>query len=124
MSLAAELDPRLLHQADWPATAALLQTGHDHGHDMAAATRTILKEAPLGQLPAQDLRYRLLAHLNIPIEEPPPPRQRHPQRFVLKNANPINPTRQPARRPRRRANDRADQTPQNLRESCPASGVD
>ena len=27
--------------------------------------------APLGALPAQDLRYRLLAHLDIPIDEPP-----------------------------------------------------
>ena len=93
-ALAAELDPRLLHQADWPATAALLQAGHDHGHDIAATARAIVNQAPLGGLPAQDLRYRLLAHLDIPIEEPPPPAARaqvstHSQK---QHAPPISPT--------------------------------
>ena len=102
-ALAAELDPRLLHQADWPATAALLQTGHNHGHDMAAATRTILNEAPLGQLPAQDLRYRLLAHLDIPIEEPPPSAAKtHPTiRPEKREPHQPNPTTSPAPAPRR-----------------------
>ncbi len=37
--LARELDPRLLEQGDWPATAAMLQQAHEQGHDVGAATR-------------------------------------------------------------------------------------
>jgi len=39
---------------------------------MAAKVRAIVKIAPLGALPALDLRFRLLAQLDIPIDEPPP----------------------------------------------------
>ena len=39
---------------------------------MAATVRAIVKDTPLGELPAQDLRYRLLAQLDIPLDEPPP----------------------------------------------------
>ena len=102
-ALAAELDPRLLHQADWPATAALLQAGHNHGHDMAAAARAIVNEAPLGGLPAQDLRYRLLAHLDIPIDEPPPAAAKTPTaiRHEKPEAHQPNPTTAPTPAPRR-----------------------
>jgi DNA primase len=54
--LAAELDPRLVHQGDWPALASLMQDAHAQGHDVAAATRALAGESPLGELPAQDLR--------------------------------------------------------------------
>ena len=30
----AELDPRLVEQRDWPATAAMLQQAHEQGHDV------------------------------------------------------------------------------------------
>jgi DNA primase catalytic core len=63
--LAIELDPRLTQQADWPALAALMQHAHSEGHDIPAATRRLLADRPLGHLPAQDLRYRLVASLNI-----------------------------------------------------------
>ena len=112
-TLAAELDPRLLHQADWPATAALLQAGHDHGHDVAAAARAIVKQAPLGGLPAQDLRYRLLDHLDIPIEEPPPAMAKTPTAIVMRSPNP---SAQPDNRPDARAaalTDSANQTAPN-----------
>jgi DNA primase catalytic core len=98
-TLAAELDPRLLHQTDWPATAALLQAGHNHGHDIAAAARAIVSNAPLGALPAQDLRYRLLAHLDIPLHEPPPqpPKPSTPGDKLKTPAHQINPTPTPTR---------------------------
>jgi hypothetical protein len=61
--LAGRVDPRLLRQGDWPALAQLLQTVHDQGHDVAAITRSLVTATPLNDLPAQDLRYRLMAHL-------------------------------------------------------------
>jgi DNA primase catalytic core len=69
--LAAELDPRLVHQGDWPALAALMQDAHSQGHDVATATRTLVAEEPLGELPAQDLRYRLVARLDVDIDDSP-----------------------------------------------------
>lgn len=66
--LARELDPRLLEQGDWPATAAMLQQAHEQGHDVDAATRGLIAEKPLGDSPARDLRYRIVSHLEIPID--------------------------------------------------------
>ncbi|GAA1149644.1 MobF family relaxase [Nocardioides aquiterrae] len=65
--LARELDPRLLEQGDWPATAAMLQEAHDQGHDVDAATRGLVAEKPLGDSPARDLRYRFVSRLEIPF---------------------------------------------------------
>ena len=66
--LARELDPRLLEQGDWPATAAMLQQAHEQGHDVGAATRAIVTEKPLSDNPARDLRYRIVSRLQIPID--------------------------------------------------------
>ena len=66
--LARELDPRLLEQGDWPATAAMLQQAHEQGHDVGAATRGLVAEKPLGDSPARDLRYRIVSRLEIPID--------------------------------------------------------
>ena len=66
--LARELDPRLLEQGDWPATAGMLQQAHQQGHDVVAATRAIVAEKPLGDSPARDLRYRIVSRLAIPID--------------------------------------------------------
>ncbi|MEV5003832.1 MobF family relaxase [Nocardioides sp. LML1-1-1.1] len=66
--LARELDPRLLEQGDWPATAAMLQQAHEQGHDVDAATRGLVAEKPLGDSPARDLRYRIVSRLEIPID--------------------------------------------------------
>ena len=70
--LARELDPRLLEQGDWPATAAMLQQVHDQGHDVGAATRAIVAENPLGDSPARDLRYRIVSLLEMPIDTTSP----------------------------------------------------
>ncbi|MGD9961930.1 MobF family relaxase [Nocardioides sp.] len=67
-SLARELDPRLLEQGDWPATAARLQQAQDQGHDVNATTRALLAERPLSDSPARDLRYRLVARLELPVD--------------------------------------------------------
>ncbi len=66
--LARELDPRLLEQGDWPATAAMLQQAHEQGHDVGAATRALVAEAPLGDSPARDLRYRIVSRLDVTID--------------------------------------------------------
>ncbi|KQZ72192.1 MobF family relaxase [Nocardioides sp. Root151] len=66
--LARELDPRLLEQGDWPATAAMLQEAHEQGHDVGAATRGLVAEKPLGDSPARDLRYRIVSRLELPID--------------------------------------------------------
>ncbi|WP_036490578.1 MobF family relaxase [Nocardioides sp. CF8] len=65
--LAREVDPRLVEQCDWPATAAMLQQAHEQGHDVGAATRALVAEAPLGDSPARDLRYRIVSRLRLPI---------------------------------------------------------
>jgi hypothetical protein len=72
-ALAGQLDQRLLRQGDWPALAQLLQQVHDQGHDVATITRSLLSTAPLNDLPAQDLRYRLVAHLGLSVDLRQPP---------------------------------------------------
>jgi hypothetical protein len=67
-ALADELDTRLITEPDWPATAALLQDAHDQGHDVAAATRAIASDQPLGDQPARDLRYRLVSRVDVTID--------------------------------------------------------
>jgi DNA primase len=71
-ALAGQLDQRLLRQADWPALAQLMQRIDDQGHDVAAITRVVTR-TPLNDLPAQDLRYRLAAHLDLGDDLQPPP---------------------------------------------------
>ncbi len=66
--LARELDPRLLEQCDWPATAAMLQQAHERGHDIGAVTGAIVAETPLGDSPTRDLRYRLVSRIPLPID--------------------------------------------------------
>jgi len=67
-SLAAELDPRLVDQRDWPVTAQILQEAHAQGNDVATAARTLVREAPLGERPARDLRYRLVSRLDVTVD--------------------------------------------------------
>jgi hypothetical protein len=69
-ALASQLDQRLLRQGDWPALAQLMQQVHDQGHDVAAITQAVTR-TPLNDLPAQDLRYRLVAHLNLSVDPHP-----------------------------------------------------
>jgi DNA primase catalytic core len=71
--LAGQLDERLLKQGDWPALAQLIQKVHDQGHDAAAITRGLITATPLNDLPAQDLRYRLVAHLGLSVDPHQPP---------------------------------------------------
>jgi DNA primase len=71
-ALADQLDQRLLRQGDWPALAQLIQQVHDQGHDAAAITRALITITPLNDLPAQDLRYRLVAHLGVSVDLPRP----------------------------------------------------
>ena len=74
-ALAHELDPRLVDEPDWPATAAMLQQAHEAGHDIPAATRAMVTETPLGSSPARDLRYRITATFDPTAsnnESPPP----------------------------------------------------
>jgi hypothetical protein len=71
-ALASQLDQRLLRQADWPALAQLMQKVDDQGHDLDAITRAVTR-TPLNDLPAQDLRYRLVAHLDLDVDLPRPP---------------------------------------------------
>ncbi|MDO9497331.1 MAG: toprim domain-containing protein, partial [Nocardioides sp.] len=63
--LARELDPRLVEQGDWPATAAMLQQAHEQGHDVSGATRALVADAPLGDSPARELRYRLVRQVGL-----------------------------------------------------------
>ena len=74
-ALAYELDARLVDEPDWPATATMLQQAHEAGHDIPAATRAMVTEAPLGGSPARDLRYRIVASLDVTtdVNESPPP---------------------------------------------------
>jgi hypothetical protein len=71
-ALAGQLDQRLLRQGDWPALAQLMQSVDDQGHDVAALARAVTR-TPLNDLPAQDLRYRLAAHLDLgdDLQRPP-----------------------------------------------------
>jgi DNA primase catalytic core len=61
--LARGLNARLVGQRDWPATAAMLDLVHQAGHDVHTLTRLLVNHTPLGESPAQDLRYRLLGYL-------------------------------------------------------------
>ncbi|KQU67367.1 MobF family relaxase [Phycicoccus sp. Root101] len=70
-ALALEIDPRLSSQADWPALAAMMQLAHQDGHDVAATVRRLVENEPLSDLPAQDLRYRLVAALPLDIAAAP-----------------------------------------------------
>ena len=72
--LALQLDPRLVEQGDWPATAAMLQQAHEQGHDVGAATRALVDEAPLGDRPARDLRYRIVSRLKVGVNADEAPR--------------------------------------------------
>jgi DNA primase catalytic core len=71
-ALAGQLDQRLLRQGDWPALAQLMQRVDDQGHDVAAIIRAVTR-TPLNDLPAQDLRYRLAAHLDLGDDQQRPP---------------------------------------------------
>jgi DNA primase len=71
-ALAGQLDQRLPRQGDWPALAQLMQNIDDQGHDVAAITRAVTR-TPLNDLPAQDLRYRLVAHLDLGVHLGRPP---------------------------------------------------
>jgi len=48
-----------------------MQDAHSQGHDVSAAARTLVAEEPLGELPAQDLRYRPVARLDLNLDDPP-----------------------------------------------------
>ena len=71
-TLADQIDRRLVHQTDWPALAELMQSSHNHGHDIAAITKHLVATNPLNDLPAQDLRYRLAAQLDLRADPHPP----------------------------------------------------
>jgi hypothetical protein len=71
-ALASQLDQRLPRQGDWPALAQLMQRVDDQGHDVGAITRAVTR-TPLNDLPAQDLRYRLVAHLDLGVDLSRPP---------------------------------------------------
>jgi DNA primase catalytic core len=100
--LAREVDPRIVDQPDWPATAALIQEAHDHGHDVAAATRSMVAEAPLDDTPARDLRYRLVSRLDVTFETDQTPRApqntENPQRTRDPDVRPKTPSRRGTRR--------------------------
>jgi DNA primase len=79
-ALASEIDPRLASEADWPALAAMMQLAHNDGHDVPATVRRLVEDEPLADLPAQDLRYRLVATLPIDVApSAPPAAAAHPQ---------------------------------------------
>ena len=69
-ALARSLSPRLPAQRDWPATAEMIQQIHDAGHDVAALSHQLVAQAPLGENPAQDLRYRLVGYLPDAQQDP------------------------------------------------------
>jgi conjugative relaxase-like TrwC/TraI family protein len=73
VALSTELDPRLLTQRDWPVLANIMQIAHDQGHDVPAVARQLVAESPLNELPAQDLRYRLYAAIDLPLRDSPAP---------------------------------------------------
>ncbi|MDN5805259.1 MAG: hypothetical protein L0H26_11845, partial [Microlunatus sp.] len=62
---ADSVDPRLVEQSDWKALAMMLDEATAQGHDVASAVRELVGAQPLGELPAQDLRYRLVAKLDL-----------------------------------------------------------
>ena len=70
--LAHEIDPRLTEQSDWPALAEMLQVADAAGHDVTELTRRLVVDSPLREMPAQDLRYRLVIELPEPAAPSPP----------------------------------------------------
>jgi hypothetical protein len=50
-----------------------MQRIHEQGHDVAAVTRSLLTTAPLNDLPAEDLRCRLVAQLDLGVDPHPNP---------------------------------------------------
>ncbi|MEP7333072.1 MAG: MobF family relaxase [Terracoccus sp.] len=102
LPLGQELDPRLGQQGDWPALAAMLHQGHLEGHDVASLTRRLVAQEPLGEHPAQDLRYRLAVNLPAGADLPgDPPAQPIRGGAKEQRRNPTAPGRAPAARPRR-----------------------
>jgi hypothetical protein len=90
-TLADQIDPRLTTQSDWPALADMLQTANDAGHDVPTLTRRLVTHAPLGQVPAQELRYRLVATL---------PETAQPPSLVEENVALVAPRRADRKQPR------------------------
>ena len=82
--LARAADPRLVTQDDWPALEQLMQDAHDRGHDVPAATRLLTDSGPLGSQPAQELRYRLVGHLDLETTTPPIVTRRVPAEAAAK----------------------------------------
>ena len=66
VALADQIDRRLTAQSDWPALAEMLQDANDAGHDVTALTQRLVADSPLGEMPAQELRYRLVVWLPEP----------------------------------------------------------
>jgi DNA primase catalytic core len=62
-ALGDQIDPRLTIQSDWPALAEMLQNAHDVGHDVPTLIQRLVADSPLGPMPAQDLRYRLVTEM-------------------------------------------------------------
>lgn len=90
-AIAHQIDDRLPTQPDWPALATIIQQAHQHGVDVPAALEGLVRDTPLAELPAQDLRYRLVAITGLepgaawPIEATsprgaPPEEHRQPER--------------------------------------------
>jgi len=98
--LADEIDPRLTTESDWPALAEMLQNAHDAGHDVPDLTRQLIAHSPLGQVPAQDLRYRLVTELPEPTLLPTADRDRTESADA--RPAPFRHTRAPAVAPRSR----------------------
>lgn len=71
MPLARRLDARLTTQPDWSITAEMLQDVHDAGHDVPTVANQLVAHTPLGDAPAQDLRYRLVSYLPTDGSRPP-----------------------------------------------------
>ena len=100
-TLATTLDPRLVGEPDWPATAAMLQDVHNAGHDLARLVRQLVNQEPLGGQPAQELRYRLVAYLpeqDVPVRAPS---HQSPEQAVKQSPPLSAPTRNRNGAPRR-----------------------
>ena len=84
--LADKIDRRLMRQPDWPAPAELMQSIHNRGHDITAITKHLVATTPLNDSPAQDLRYRLVAQLNLDVDRHPPPTAEHAAQDTVRAA--------------------------------------
>ncbi|WP_380166423.1 toprim domain-containing protein [Jannaschia sp. R86511] len=58
--VARAIDPRLVHQDDWPALAEVMDQLDGPHLDVAATARALVRTTPLSDDAARDLRYRLL----------------------------------------------------------------